>query len=86
MAVFCNRACEIAGVPHRVREITAEELDADPELQKKIGPSLSALAHQKFPVPFFVNDLTVSRLDYHPRPIDDALKETIDWLYAHQLV
>jgi nucleoside-diphosphate-sugar epimerase len=86
MAAFCNRACEIAGVPHRVREITAEELDADPGLQNKVGPSLTALAHQKFPEPFFVNDRTVSVLGYHPRSVDEALGETVRWLYDHNLV
>jgi nucleoside-diphosphate-sugar epimerase len=86
MAAFCNRACELAGVPHRVHEISAAELDANEDVRKRVGPSLEALAHQKFPEPFFVNDLTVERLDYHPQSIDDGLQATIDWLYRHDLV
>lgn len=86
MAAFCNRACEIAGVPHRVHEITADELDANEDVRKRVGPSLEALAHQEFPEPFFVNDLTVERLDYHPQSIDDGLRATLDWLNRHDLV
>jgi dihydroflavonol-4-reductase len=86
MATFCNRACEIAGVPHRVKGISAEDLDASEDVRTRVGPSLVALAHQKFPEPFFVNDTTVERLDYRPTPIDDSLRETIDWLYRHDLV
>ena len=86
MASFCNRACEIAGVPHRVREITAAELDASEDVRKRVGPSLVALAHQDFPEPFFVNDTTVERLDYHPASIDEGLQATVDWLYHHDLV
>ena len=86
MAVFCNRACEIAGVPHRVRGISAVDLDASEDVRARVGPSLVALAHQKFPEPFFVNDTTVERLGYNPTPIDDSLRETIDWLYRHDLV
>jgi len=86
MAAFCNRACEIAGVPHRVNEISAADLDASEDVRKRVGPSLIALAHQKFPEPYFVNQTTVERLDYHPRPLDDALRETVEWLYRHDLV
>jgi nucleoside-diphosphate-sugar epimerase len=86
MATFCNRACEIAGVPHRVREITATDLDASEEVRNRVGPSLVALAHQRFPEPYFVNELTVERLDYHPQSIDDGLRATVEWLHHHDLV
>ncbi|TML11131.1 MAG: NAD-dependent epimerase/dehydratase family protein [Actinobacteria bacterium] len=86
MAAFCNRACEIAGVPHRVNEITAADLDASEEVRRRVGPSLIALAHQRFPEPYFINQTTVERLDYHPRPLDDSLRETVQWLYDHDLV
>jgi dihydroflavonol-4-reductase len=86
MATFCNRACEIAGVEHRVNEITAADLDASEEVRQRVGPSLIALAHQQFPKPYFVNDTTVERLDYQPRPLDDSLRETVEWLYHHDLV
>ena len=86
MAAFCNRACEIAGVPHRVHEITAAELDESEDVRQRVGPSLVALAHQRFPEPYFINDTTVERLDYHPRPLEDALRETVEWLYQNNLV
>ena len=86
MAAFCNRACEIAGVPHRVHEITAAELDASEDVRQRVGPSLTALAHQHFPQPYFINETTVERLDYHPRPLDESLRETVEWLYHHDLV
>lgn len=85
MASFCNRACELAGVSSRVHEVTADELDADPELQAKVGPSLFALAHQQFPSPFFVNDLTCRQLGYRPTAIDDGLVQTIEWLRRNKL-
>ena len=66
MATFLNRACELAGVRHRVREIGAEDLDADPALKSQISPSLEALTRQRFPEPYFINDTTVARLDYQP--------------------
>jgi nucleoside-diphosphate-sugar epimerase len=83
MAVFVNRGLEMAGVDHRVRDITAADLDADPELKRKLGPSMDALARQQFPQPFFVNDLTVERLGYDPVALDPALEQTIAWLRIH---
>jgi len=44
---------------------------------------MDALAHQKFPEPFFVNDLTVERLGYDPVAMDPALEQTIAWLRIH---
>ena len=46
---------------------------------------MDALARQRFPEPYFVNDLTVERLDYRPVPLDDALRVTLDWLRATHL-
>jgi dihydroflavonol-4-reductase len=86
MAAFCNRACEIAGVPHRVNEISAADLDASEDVRQRVGPSLTALAHQRFPQPYFINETTIERLDYHPRPLDESLRETVEWLYHHDLV
>ena len=83
MAVFLNRGCEMAGVDHRVRDITAEDLDADDELRVRLGPSMDALARQVFPQPYFVNQLTVERLDYRPIGMEDGIRLTIDWLRAN---
>ena len=50
-----------------------------------IGPSMVALANQRFPDPYFVNDLTVSRLGYQPVAIDLALEQTVEWLRKHHM-
>ena len=83
MAEFLNRGCERAGIAHRVRDLTAAVLDASPELQKQVGPSMVALAHQKFPVPYFDNTRTRERLGYAPKGLDAALGETVEWLRKH---
>jgi dihydroflavonol-4-reductase len=85
MATWLNRACELAGVSHRVREITAADLDADADLKAQISPSLEALTRQQFPEPYFINDTTVERLDYRPRSTEEGLPMTIDWLRATQM-
>ncbi len=82
---FCNAACEIAGSPNRVAEISVADL-ADPEVAARYGPSLVALAHKQFPEPFFVNDQTVERLGYDPLALPDALAETIPWMREHGLL
>jgi dihydroflavonol-4-reductase len=85
MATWLNRACELAGVTHRVREIGPEDLDADPELKAQIIPSLEALTRQQFPEPYFINNTTVERLHYHPLSTEEGLPMTIDWLRATQM-
>jgi nucleoside-diphosphate-sugar epimerase len=86
MAVFVNRAMELAGNPNRVHEITAAALDADAELRDRVGPSLDALARQKFPEPYFDNAHTRSLLGYKPKSLDEGLQITIDWLREHKLM
>lgn len=83
MAEFLNRGCAMAGVTHRVVDLTAAMLDASPELRAQVGPSMVALAHQKFPVPYFDNRRTRERLGYAPKGLDAALAETVDWLRRH---
>jgi len=78
-AEFLNRACELAGSDRRVRDVTAAELDADPALQRAIGPSLVALAHCRFPEPYFRDTLTRSRLGHVPLRLDEALRRTLAW-------
>lgn len=82
MAEFLNRACEIAGNPHRVRDITAELLADDPELQRQSGPSLVALANRAFPTPYYSDSLTRERFGHTPLRLDEALRRTLDWLEA----
>lgn len=80
MAEFLNRGCALAGVRHRVVDITGAMLDADAELRAQVGPSMVALAHQKFPEPYFENSLTRQRLGFEPRRLDGALAETVEWI------
>jgi nucleoside-diphosphate-sugar epimerase len=86
MAMFVNRAMEIAGNPNRVRDITVADLDADPGLRERVGPSLDALARQQFPEPYFDNTHTRRQLGYEPKSLDEALSETIDWLRQQGLM
>jgi nucleoside-diphosphate-sugar epimerase len=86
MAMFVNRAMEIAGNPNRVNEITVADLDADPALRDRVGPSLDALARQKFPEPFFDNTHTRRLLGYEPKTLDEGLAITVDWLRANDLM
>ncbi len=79
MPFFCNRAAEIAGVSHRVSDISRDRLD-DPAMVARFGPSLIALGKRQFPQPWFVADRTRERLDYHPISLDDGLRRTIPWL------
>lgn len=79
-AAFVNRGLELAGIDRRVPEVTAAQLDADPELEREVGPSLAALTRRAFPTPYFDNALTRERLGYRPLRLDDALRRTLDWL------
>jgi len=83
MGEFLNRGCALAGVEHRVVDLTAAMLDASADLRAQVGPSMVALARQKFPEPYFDNALTRERLGYAPKRLDAALAETIAWLRRH---
>jgi dihydroflavonol-4-reductase len=79
-AEFLNRALEIAGSTNRVLDITAEQLDSHPDLEREIGPSNAALARRRFPQPYYRDELTRSRLGHVPLRLDEALGCTIEWL------
>jgi len=79
-ATFVNRALELAGIDRRVTEVTAAQLDADPDLEREVGPSLAALTRRKFPTPYYDDTLTRERLGVHPLRLDEALRRTLDWL------
>jgi dihydroflavonol-4-reductase len=78
-AAFVNRGLELAGIDRRVDEVTAEQLDADPDLEREVGPSLAALTRRKFPTPYFDDSLTRARLGHQPLRLDEALQRTLDW-------
>jgi len=86
MAMFVNRAMEIAGLPNRVHDITVADLDADPALRERVGPSLDALARQQFPEPYFDNTHTRKQLGYEPKTLDEGLAITVEWLREQGLM
>jgi dihydroflavonol-4-reductase len=80
-AAGCNRACEIAGIDHRV-----EDLDhrSDPEaLTAAFGPTLMAIAEaaaSDVRPPRSADNPTSRRLGYVPMSLDDGLRLLIPWL------
>lgn len=85
IANSCNRACAIAGVKHRVRDVPREKLD-DPEVVKKYANTMLQLAKRTYPKPFFDSSFTEKRLGYVPTKLDDALRTTIDWMRAQKII
>lgn len=78
VAEIVNRACEIAGVSHRVAQYTKDELDS-PDLLEKFGPTMPLLA-KKAPARS-VSDTrqTQESLGWVPTPLDEGLAQTINW-------
>jgi dihydroflavonol-4-reductase len=76
-----NRACEIAGIDHRVEDL---DYRTDPEaLTAEFGPTLMAIAKAaaKSERKLRTNDnLTARRLGYEPISFDDGLRLLISWL------
>jgi nucleoside-diphosphate-sugar epimerase len=77
-AAFLNVACEVAGVEHRVSEVTIDP--GDPDAVERYGTTLVELAQRRYPVPWFDNSYTCERLGYRPVSLRDAMGETVDWL------
>jgi dihydroflavonol-4-reductase len=80
-AAGCNRACELAGVDHRVQDL---DYRSDPEaLTAAFGPTLMAIAEAAAAggrtLRSTVNP-TSERLGYHPMSLDDGLGLLIAWL------
>jgi len=85
IARICNRACVIAGVSHRVHDVSKDRLD-DPEIVAKYGITMTTLGKRSYPRPFSDSSFTQKRLGYVPAPLDDGLKLTIDWMREHKIV
>ncbi len=81
IAEACNRACEIAGLEHRVEDISPSD---DPELAAIFGPTLIAVASlsadEQRPLGTLPESKTAKRLGYEPVSLDDGLRLTIGWL------
>jgi dihydroflavonol-4-reductase len=76
-----NRACEIAGIDHRVEDL---DYRTDPEaLTAEFGPTLMAIAEaaaKSVRRPRTKDNLTTKRLGYQPMSFDDGLRLLITWL------
>jgi nucleoside-diphosphate-sugar epimerase len=76
IAAFCNQGAEMAGVPHRVHDIDP----ADPN-----GPNIGTMrqfAERVYATPLIDCSGTTAELEYRPTPRAQALRVTVDWLYA----
>ena len=80
-AAGCNRACEIAGVEHRVENV---DYRSDPEaLTAAFGPTLMAIAEaaaNSVRTPRSAENLTAERLGYDPMSLDQGLALLVAWL------
>jgi dihydroflavonol-4-reductase len=80
-AAGINRACEIAGIDHRVEDL---DYRSDPEvLTREFGPTLMAVAEaaaKDVRAPRTDDNLTRRRLGYTPMSFDDGLRLLIPWL------
>jgi dihydroflavonol-4-reductase len=80
-AAGCNRACEIAGVEHRVEDV---DYRSDPEaLTAAFGPTLMAIAEaaaKEVRTVRSTKSLTSHRLGYVPMSLDEGLGLLIPWL------
>lgn len=80
-AAGCNRACEIAGIGHRVEDL---DYRSDPEaLTAAFGPTLMAIAAaaaRDVRPPRPTDNPTSRRLGYSPMSLDDGLGLLIPWL------
>jgi dihydroflavonol-4-reductase len=80
-AAGINRACEVAGIDHRVEDL---DYRSDPEaLTLEFGPTLMAIAEaaaKGVRAPRPADNLTGRRLGYHPMSFDDGLRLLIPWL------
>jgi dihydroflavonol-4-reductase len=80
-AAGCNRACELAGVEHRVQDL---DFRSDPEgLTAAFGPTLMAIAEAAAAAektPRSSDNPTRAQLGYDPMSLDEGLGLLIPWL------
>jgi dihydroflavonol-4-reductase len=80
-AAGINRACEIAGIDHRVQDL---DYRSNPDaLTAEFGPTLMAIAEaaaREVRAPRADDNLTTRRLGYDPMSFDDGLRLLITWL------
>lgn len=74
-----NLACELAGLPQRVRQIGLDELDS-PEVLEKFGPTSPLLAKNAASAKGTDSTYTQQKLGYKPTSVKDGLLQTLDWM------
>lgn len=81
IAGACNRACELAGLDHRVEDVDPSD---DPELAALFGPTLMSIATKprRDPGDRPAVSKTAQRLGYDATSLDDGLTALIEWLHA----
>jgi dihydroflavonol-4-reductase len=79
-----NLGLEIADRPYRIRPLTREEMDRA-DVLARWGPS-QIRAATEFADPSFSNGLTIERIGHSPRPLRQAMEETVAWLFEQDLV
>jgi len=80
-AAACNRACELAGVEHRVEDL--DYRTAPQEVLDRFGPTLYAIAEaaaNEVRTPRTDDNPTHDELGYDPMSLDDGLDLLIPWL------
>ncbi len=76
VANFLDRACQRAGVVHRVAEVDAD----DPMAGGAFPANLKVLARRGYPTPLFDNSATMTALGYRPTGLDTGLDRTLAWM------
>jgi len=78
-AECCNKACAIAGLPHRLEDV---EVSDDPALLQEFGPTLVAIAKKQRgdPARRSADTPTSRRLGYRPTSLDAGLEALVAWL------
>jgi dihydroflavonol-4-reductase len=83
-----NRACELAGVDHRIRALTADELRSD-EIRARWGTAIARTAETAIErgadAGRFTNARTAERLRYRPASYDNVIATTVEWMLKHGL-
>jgi dihydroflavonol-4-reductase len=85
IAHILNRACEVAGVPHRTQEVSRDQLD-DPAIVEKYGTTMISLAKAAYPQPYVDSSVTEQQLDYVPTPLDEGLAIAIEWMRSNAFI
>lgn len=79
LAEFCNIGCELAGVPHRVRDLSLEDCG------EEIG-AIRAMAERRYADPLIDPSETTRALGCGYRPVEQGVEETVRWLRDNRCI